>query len=88
MVSLEDAKSNELALSMYLSNGHNSCIDIFSYENCVFDFAKLNAETVKLDLIILSAEASVSQLVVYQCCGRYAYSRLPSSAHRARSPVL
>lgn len=88
MVSFEDAKGNKLALSMYFSNGHDSSVDILSYEDCIFDFAKLYAESVKLDLIILSAEASMEQLVVYHCCDGYAYSRLPSSAHRARSPVL
>ena len=88
MVAFEDAKGNKLALSMHFSHGHDSCVDILSYEDCVFDFAKLYAESVKLDLIILSAEASVAQLVVGHCCDGYAYSRLPSSAHRAKSPVL
>lgn len=63
MVAFEDTEGNKLALSVYFSNGYDRCVNIFGSEDCIFNFTKLYAEAVKLDLIILSAEASAEELV-------------------------
>lgn len=58
LVASEDTEGHELAFAIDFGDRDNDSVDDARVENCILDLAQLDSETIELDLIVFTPEAS------------------------------